>query len=153
MTEVERLLREHSFCAQLSSAQIKLLISCASIVDAPAGWLFFRQGEPVLHLYFVVEGQIAIELEAPPKGRISILTLSRGDILGWSWLTPPYNWRFDARALSKVITVAFDAEKLRELLEENHDRRYELLKRLVNAMGQRLESARLQLMDIYGGTE
>ena len=45
----------------------------------------------------------------PQRGAVTIETLHGGDILGWSWLFPPYRTIFDARALGVVRTLAFDA--------------------------------------------
>jgi len=78
-----------------------------------------------------------------------IETLEEGDILGWSWLIPPYLWRFDARIVEPTRAIALDGKCLRMKCDENHDLGYELLKRFAHIVTQRLQATRLQLLDIY----
>jgi hypothetical protein len=76
--------------------------------------------------------------------------LGEGEILGWSWLIPPYNWHFDARAVELTRAIALDGKCLRNKCEQDHDLGYELLKRFAHIMEQRLQATRLQLLDVYG---
>jgi len=76
-------------------------------------------------------------------------TLEADDILGWSWLVAPYYWRFDARAMEVTRAIALDGKCLRSKCEENHDLGYNLLKRFVAIVEQRLQSTRMQLLDVY----
>jgi CRP/FNR family cyclic AMP-dependent transcriptional regulator len=92
---------------------------------------------------------VAVEIFAPQKGPITIETVVEGDVLGWSWLVPPYNWRFDARAMEMTRAVALDGVCLRNKCETDHDLGYELMKRFANIIDRRLQATRLQLLDIY----
>ena len=49
----------------------------------------------------------------PQRGAVTIETLHDGDLLGWSWLVPPYRTVFDARAIGPVARCAFDGRCLR----------------------------------------
>ena len=75
-----------------------------------------------------------------------------GEILGWSWLVPPYRWHFDARAVELTRAIALDGKCLREKCEEDHDLGYEVMRRFVVIIAQRLEETRLQLLDVYGNS-
>jgi CRP-like cAMP-binding protein len=77
-------------------------------------------------------------------------TIGEGEILGWSWLLPPYHWKFHARATEAVRAIALDGKCLRTKCEQNHDLGYELLKRFSQIMSRRLDATRLQLLDVYG---
>jgi hypothetical protein len=77
-------------------------------------------------------------------------TLREGDILDGAWLVPPYRWRFDARAAELVRALGVNARCLRDKCEADHDLGYELMKRFVSAMGERLHATRLQVLDVYG---
>jgi CRP-like cAMP-binding protein len=81
---------------------------------------------------------------------LTIETLGEGDLLGWSWLFPPYRWQFDALAIEAVRAIAMDGKCLREKCEKDHDLGYDLMKRFSRIMTLRLQAARLQLLDIYG---
>ena len=83
---------------------------------------------------------------------MAIQSLKEGEVLGWSWMIPPYKWHFDARAFDLTRAIALDGACLREKCEEDHDLGYELMSRFALIIAQRLEATRLQLMDIYGNS-
>jgi CRP-like cAMP-binding protein len=85
----------------------------------------------------------------PGQGRITIETIASGDVLGWSWLFPPYRWHFDAQALELTRAIAFDGACLRAKCDDDHDLGY-ALQRFARIMMQRLQATRLQLLDVYG---
>ena len=91
-----------------------------------------------------------MDLLIPHMGITTLQTVGEGDALGWSWLVPPYQWRFGARTLQPTRALAFDGKCLRAKCEEDHDLGYELLKRFLHVVTERLESTRLQLLDLYG---
>jgi CRP-like cAMP-binding protein len=150
MENLERLLKEHPFFADLNDEQIALLVGCAKNAVFKAGEFVFRDGEDADSFFIIRHGKVVIETFVPNKGPIAIQTREAGEVLGWSWLVPPYRWRFDARALELTRAVALDGKCLRDKLDEDHDLGYELLKRFSVLITQRLEATRLQLMDIYG---
>lgn len=143
------LIAGHSFFSGLEERCVQSLTGCAANVRFDAGTYVFREGEPADHFYLIRQGRVAIEISAPARKPIIVQTLSAGDVLGWSWLVPPYQWRFYARAVESVRALALDGKCLRARCEENHDLGYELLKRFAQVMTQRLEAARFQLLDVY----
>ena len=146
---LEAIIADHSFFSDLEQRYVQLLTGCAANVRFDAGTYLFREGEPADHFYLIRQGKAAIEISAPPRKPIIVQTLSGGDVLGWSWLVPPYHWRFHARAVEPVRAIALDGKCLRARCEENHDLGYELLKRFAQVMTQRLEATRFQLLDMY----
>jgi CRP/FNR family cyclic AMP-dependent transcriptional regulator len=150
MENLEPLLARHPFFADLSAPHLALLVGCARNVRFAAGEFLFRVGEEANQFFLVREGHIAIEI-APPGGAAHTLqTIGAGDVLGWSWLIPPYHWKFDARAIEPVRGLALDGKCLRTKCEADHDLGYELLKRFAQVMEERLQATRLQLLDVYG---
>ena len=114
-----------------------------------AGEFIFRAGEEANHFYLIREGKVSLEVFAPARGSLTIQTLRGGDILGWSWLVPPYTSRFDARAAEMSRAIVLDGKCLRDKCEADHELGYELLKRVTPILGQGLDATRLQLMDVY----
>jgi len=149
METLERILAEHSFFEGLETEYLKLLVGCASNVRFQAGAYLFREGEEASHFYLIRQGRVAVEIYAPQRPPIVVQTLEGGDILGWSWLIPPYHWRFDARVVEPSRAIALDGKCLRSKCEENHDLGYVLLKRFAHIVDQRLEATRIQLLDVY----
>jgi CRP-like cAMP-binding protein len=150
METLERILAEHPFLEGLKPDHIKLITGCASNVVFRAGDFVFREGEPANAFYFIRHGKVVVETFVPQIGPVAIQTREAGEVLGWSWLVPPYLWRFDARAFELTRAIALDGKCLRQKCEEDHDLGYEMMKRFTLIMSQRLEATRLQLMDIYG---
>jgi CRP/FNR family cyclic AMP-dependent transcriptional regulator len=150
METLENILKEHSFLRGLDQKYISLIVGCASNVRFDAGHQIFREGEEANQFYIIREGKVALETYAPDRGSVIVDTLRDDDILGWSWLIPPYQWHFDARAVEMTRAIALDGKCLRKKCENDHDLGYELLKRFSSIIEQRLEATRLQLLDLYG---
>lgn len=149
METLEPILAEHPFFKGLDRHYIELIVGCSSNVRFDAGKSVFRTGEEANEFYLVRHGKVALEVYAPGQGPITIETVGEGEILGWSWLIPPYRWRFDARAVDLTRAIALDGKCLRDKCEKDHDLGYELLKRFADIIVRRLEATRLQLLDVY----
>jgi CRP/FNR family cyclic AMP-dependent transcriptional regulator len=149
MENLERILAEHPFFAGLEPAYLQLLVGCASNVRFDAGQTIFREGEEANQFFLIRHGRVALDIYAAERGAITIDTLDEGEVLGWSWLVPPYFWQFDARAVELTRAIALDGKCLRKKSEEDHELAYELLKRFVHIIEQRLQATRLQLLNVY----
>ncbi|MBU6390736.1 MAG: cyclic nucleotide-binding domain-containing protein [Planctomycetes bacterium] len=150
MQSLEPYLAEHPFLKGLEPNHLKILAGCASNVQFDVGQFILREGEEANNFYIIRHGKVAIELFAAERGAITIQTIGAGEILGWSWLIPPYQWRFDARAIEITRAIALDGKCLRTKCEQDHNLGYELLKRFAHVIALRLEATRLQLSDVYG---
>ncbi len=150
METLDPILAEHPFLRGLDQRHLRLIVGCASNVRFDAGQTIFKEGEEANQFYVIRSGKVALQIYAAERGSITVDTLGEGDILGWSWLIPPYNWHFDAEATELTRAIALDGKCLRKKCEEDHDLGYELLKRFSNIIHQRLEATRLQLLDLYG---
>jgi CRP/FNR family transcriptional regulator, cyclic AMP receptor protein len=80
---------------------------------------------------------------------VTIETVEAGDVVGWSWLFPPYRWHFDARALSTVRATVFDGACLRDKCRADPELGFELMSRFAQVMLERLQWTRLRLLDGY----
>jgi len=150
METLERILSGHPFFEELAAAHLELIVGCASNVRFDAGQFLFHTGEEANEFFLIRAGRIALEVAPPGRTPLVVQTLGEGDILGWSWLIPPYHWVFDARAIEPTRAIALDGKCLRAKCESDHDLGYELLKRFAHIMEQGLQAARLQLLDVYG---
>jgi len=149
METLERFLTESPFFKGMKKEYLELLTGCASNVRFEAGELIFREGESANSFYLIRHGKVSLEVQAPKRGAIVIQTLDDGEILGWSWLVPPYQWHFDARTVEMTRAIALDGECLRRKAESDCCLGYELFKRFSELMVERLEAARLQLVNVY----
>ena len=148
--QLEEILADVPFLGGMSPERLALLAGCASNVHFDAGDVIFREGDRANTFYVVRHGSVAIELHAPARNPMMVETLESGDVLGWSWLFPPYRTHFDARALSDVRATAIDGACLRGKCEDDPALGYDLIKRFAHVFTERLHWTRLRLLDIYG---
>lgn len=149
---LEPYLKEHDFFKDLSEPDISLITGCARLERFDAGAMILRQGDPAEYFLLIRHGRVAIEIQAPFGGAITVETLTEGDVLGWSWLLEPYICRFDARAVTLTRAFILDGKCLRRKCEEDPALGYRLLKKFSQIMAERLEAARLQLLDVYAAS-
>jgi CRP-like cAMP-binding protein len=109
--------------------------------------LLFRQGDAADRFFLVKSGLVAIELYAPGRDPIVVEQVYDGDVVGWSWLVPPYRWSFDARAVEPSSLIDIDAASLRERFAADPILGYEVIRRFVPVMARRLSSARERLVE------
>jgi CRP-like cAMP-binding protein len=150
METLERIIAEHPFFRGLESYYTTLLTGCAANARFRGGTYIFREGEEANQFYLIRSGKVSLELFAPQRKPIVIETLAEGDVLGWSWLFPPYLWKFHAHATVETRAIMLDGKCLRGKCEQNHDLGYEVLKRFSAITAQRLNATRMQLLDVYG---
>ncbi len=149
MRTLEGVLAGHPFFFGMDPRYVELAVGCAANVRFTAGEVIFSQGSPADHFYLIRSGRIALETHLPGRGPVTVQTLGDGEILGWSWLVPPYNSRFDARAAEATRAIVFDGKCLRGKCEQDHELGYELQKRVIAVLGEHLDATRFRLLDIY----
>jgi CRP/FNR family cyclic AMP-dependent transcriptional regulator len=144
------LLAEIPVLAGLDAEHRELIAGCGQNVVFRADEYVFREGDPANMFYAIRSGTIGLELASPTQPPLVIETLHEGDVLGWSWLFPPYRVRYDARAIGEVHAIAFDGACLRGKCDDDHDLGYELMRRFAEVITERLQATRIRLLDVYG---
>ncbi|MGE0416433.1 MAG: cyclic nucleotide-binding domain-containing protein [Acetobacteraceae bacterium] len=150
MEGLERIVLAHPFFAGLESALGEVVSGCARNLRFDPGSYLFHEGDPANEFFLIRHGSVALEVKPPGREAIAFTTEHAGGIVGTSWLVPPYRWRFDARAVELTRAIGIDARCLRDKCEADHDLGYEMMKRFLPVVVQRLDEARLQMMDVYG---
>jgi CRP-like cAMP-binding protein len=146
---LEPIIREHPFFRGLPDPYLSLIVGCARNERFEDGQVLFHEAEEADQFFVIRQGQVALEIHVPGRGPARLETVADGEVVGWSWLFPPYRWQLTARALGSVRAIAFDGKCLRAKCEESHDLGYELMKRFAQVVMQRLSATRLQLLDLY----
>jgi CRP/FNR family cyclic AMP-dependent transcriptional regulator len=139
----------HPFLAGMNPAQLALLTDCAMVSHFKPGQVILREGEMANRFYLIESGKVVLE---PGEGfgePVVMETIGAGDLLGWSWMFPPYVWHFTARAIEPTEGIFFDGTILREYCEKNYSLGYELFKRMAPVMLRRLQAARKQMLAIH----
>ena len=146
MESLERIVREHPFFAGMSEEQTGVLAGCAKNVRFEADDYLFREGGTADQLYLLRSGRVALQIREPERS-ITIQTVGESDIVGASWLVPPYRWGLDAQAQELTRAIALDAPCLRGKCEDDHFLGYEMMKRFMPILIQRLKAAQLKIID------
>jgi CRP-like cAMP-binding protein len=138
----------HPFLAGMKQAELALLVDCAMVVRFQPGQLIFREGDLANRFYLIETGKVILESGGRFDDAVVIDTVGAGDLLGWSWMFPPYVWHFTARAVEPTVAIFFYGTILREYCERNHSLGYELFKRMSAVMIKRLQAARDKMLAI-----
>ncbi len=150
MKSIAQMLTEHPFAKGLEDAIIEKIAGCARNVSFDANEYVLREGGPASHFYLIRRGHVALEMFAPGRGPVTFISLKGGELLGVSWLLPPYRWSYDARTVEPTRAIEFDAQCLRDKCEADHHLGYEMMKRFIGPLTQRLQAARMQSADMFG---
>lgn len=139
-------LRAHPFFKDLSEAHLAALTGCAMPTSFAAGEKIFTEGEVANRFYLIESGEVVLSAETAPHEHTDVQMLKAGDVLGWSWLFPPYYWHFSAAASTPVEAIFFYGTRLREQCEQDPALGYELLKRVSKIVIGRLQKTRQELL-------
>jgi CRP/FNR family transcriptional regulator, cyclic AMP receptor protein len=140
-------LLEHPFVAGLPHAA-ELAGRARSTEFAPGSRLF-DEGDEADRFWLIQTGKVALDLHVPGREGVVIETLGDGEVLGWSWLFPPYRWHFGARAVATTHAVEFDGRAVRAVCDADPLLGYALTRRFLGVMLDRLQSTRVRLLDLY----
>ena len=143
----------HPFLAGMNRSQVALLTDCAMAVHFEKGQIIFREGEMANRFNLIETGEIVLESSERLGNPVIIDTIGRGDLLGWSWMFPPYIWRLTARAVEPTAAIFFYGTILREYCERDCSLGYELFKRMAPVMIKRMQAARRNMLGIESGVE
>ena len=147
--KLEEIIAGDPFFVGLDAAFCKTIAGCGKQMRFEKGQYIYRQGDAADHFYIVRHGHVALEVGASGKPHV-FQTLHDCDVLNAAWIAPPYRCFSDARAVGPTVLIAFDAACLRGKCDDDHDLGYDLMKRFIPILVDRIEHARLQSFDVYG---
>jgi CRP-like cAMP-binding protein len=149
ISDLQPILSELPFLKGMKPEHLELMTGCAANVQFQPDEYLFKEGDESNAFYILRSGRVAIEIIAPGVEKIILQTCGEEETVGWSWLVGPHGWRYAGRAVTVTRAILFDGKCLRTKCEEDHDLGYELFKRVSLVIASRLESTRLQLLDLY----
>lgn len=144
-------LRGFPALARLDDFELELVARTGRAASFDAQQRIFGEGDPASGWWLITGGHVALQVDVPGRGDVVVQTLARGDLLGWSWLVPPYRWHFSATAADAVTAYEFDTERVRAEAESDPGFGYHLALGLVEQLVARLQSTRARLLDLYAG--
>ena len=139
----------HAFLRGMPDAHVAVLARSCRGTAVRAGHRFFEEGGTADRFWLIVSGHVALDVSAPGRSRLIVETLGKGDLLGLSWLVPPYEWQFGAIAVQDTMAFELNALAVRAACEGDPGLGYELLRRVMPAASSRLHAARIRMLDLY----
>jgi CRP-like cAMP-binding protein len=146
MNSLIETITKHPFFRDMKTEHVRILTECAKEVTFKPGDVLFREREPADRFFLIESGCIALQAHDPADGTVLIQELGPGEVLGWSWLFPPFAWRFGARAAEPTKAIVISGAHLLVTAEKDHDFGYELMKRVAQVTIRRLQATREQLL-------
>lgn len=150
MKKIVDLLSELSFFQGLTSEDLAFIAGCGKNVIFEEKHMIAKPGDVADEFYIIRQGRVALILESPSHKPFIFQTLGENDLVGLSWLIPPYRWTISAKAIQMTKAIAINGACLREKCEKDHTLGFKLMKRLVQELVAREEAAIFHLLDVYG---
>lgn len=139
-------LAAHPFFRGVRPDLLERLMPAASVVRMPARSRIISEGGHATKFWLFRSGAVSLGLDAPGCGLVVVETLGRGDLLGWSWMFPPYRWTFSAVTTEPAEAFEFDGPAVRAAFEDSPELGYEMTRRFVAVVAHRLQATRFRLL-------
>lgn len=152
MNAVFDTLRGNAFFSDLSDADVRTFADAGNTVEYEPRDLLLRYQQPADTFWVLAEGKVTLLNHVPGSRVRPIETIAAPDVVGWSWLVPPYRWHFDVKAQTYVQAIAMNAETLRQQIAQNASLASRIYPHFMQILVDRLQASRLQGMDIYANT-
>lgn len=123
------------------------LMTLAREVSFPEDTRIFEAGGTADRFWVIRSGAVSLYQRVNELQRITVASLGAGDLLGWSWLFPPYEWDFGALAFSPVRAYEFDAVAVLRLCDEDSRLGLMLVRKVAEVLAHRLEATRGELLE------
>ena len=141
------IVQTHPLFENMTHKELEVLLKDSSIVEFEAGEVLFREGEYANKFYILHEGKVALECHQPGKDVI-VQTTDAGDVLGWSWLFPPFSWHFQARAIDKTVALELNGAHILIASESDDRLGHRLMRRFAQILIHRLQETRKRLIEL-----
>jgi CRP-like cAMP-binding protein len=147
MITMADLITEQPFFAGMRPVHLERLSYYARRSVFHGGARVFSEGGHANRCWIIREGEVRLDARLPDGSEVVIETLGPGAVLGWSWLFPPYAWHYGAVATEPTLTIEFPGAELRKLCAGDPELGYELTRRLMSVVVERLQATRARLVN------
>lgn len=142
-------LSDHAILKDLSANHLKYLEECAKVVTLKKEDTLFTTGKRAEGFFLIQSGRIFLQLYTEERGPQEIQSLGPGDLIGWSWLSAPHTWQYDAKAASDAAVYFFDGFEIKKRFDLDPQFRAVILEKFIVTIGDRLVAARKKILDLY----
>jgi CRP/FNR family transcriptional regulator, cyclic AMP receptor protein len=139
-------LRKINLLRDLPDSVLEKLAPLAEEITYRENDVIFRHGEPADTFGMLLRGKILLNMEAKPGLIVSLGTIKDGYSFGWGVLLPGSNHSNDAVALEPCQVLMIQGQTLLDLLDHDRDVGYQLLRKFITIMKNRLDRRTSQFL-------
>jgi CRP/FNR family transcriptional regulator, cyclic AMP receptor protein len=149
------LLKNFGLFQGFSDGDLSKFADMATEQSYKAGVQLWKKGDPAKSLLLLVEGKalMTLDIDAGPHTppiRVTVDIVTEGEGLGWSTVVEPYLYTRTARCLDDSKVIAFDAAKLREILNEDKALGFKFMHAIAKVIRNRLSHTEIILVGERG---
>lgn len=153
----KRILKWYPLFSNLSDYMLEEISLISNEIELEEGdWLFCEEAEAD-KFYIVVEGEISLTTQIYLNDEVRHLEATEpvctGEILGWSSLIKPHQYTLGGKARKTSALIEIDAKPFRELLDDNPEDGYHIIKNVSEVIGERLIGKCIQFLSVILDSE
>ena len=145
---VEELFDKCFLFDDLTRSQLNLLKPLFLHCDCAGGEIVFKQGDPAVNLYIVMDGEVKIRFKPEDGPALVVTTIHPGGVFGWSAVFGSAEYTSGATCETDSTLLCVRGEDLKNLCEKNPETGILILERLAAVVADRLRSTHTQVVDI-----
>ncbi|MFJ6054359.1 Crp/Fnr family transcriptional regulator [Streptomyces sp. NPDC092307] len=139
----------HTILEAMAPEAREALLAHSHQVTFPAGTRIFNERRRAEKSWIIQCGTVDLDTHVPGHKNVVVDTFGYGELLGWSWMFPPYSRHLGATASREVRALEFDAAAVRELCDEDSAVGRSVSVAAGAVIADRLDSARTRLLDLF----
>ncbi|MDX2389433.1 MULTISPECIES: cyclic nucleotide-binding domain-containing protein [unclassified Streptomyces] len=139
----------HTILEAMAPEAREALLARSQQVTFPAGTRVFNEHRRAEKFWIIQCGTVDLDTHVPGRKNVVVDTLGHGELLGRSWMFPPYSRHLGATASHRVRALEFDAAAVRELCNEDSAVGRSVSTAVAAVIADRLDSARTRLLDLF----
>ena len=148
MKDLRTIIAQHPFLLGMTPEHLEIIARHARAVEFNLGQVIVRESDAAYEFFLLLDGEVAVESYIPRADNLPLQTLGVGEVLGWSWLFPPFTWHFQARAVAPTKAVLVDGARLLLACEKDFDFGFEMMRRIAHVVTKRLQITRKLLVEM-----
>ncbi len=134
------LLKETNIFKGLRSDELEKVVNISNIVEFHDRDQIFKAGDNATSLYIVCLGKVKLNITVDHINAsidLTIDSMKKGDIFGWSAITQPYKYKFSAYASGNTKLLHFQADKMKILCDESDHIGYVIMNNITTIISDR----------------
>lgn len=139
--EMERV----EFVRGLGKSYLNQIARLAQLKEYAEGTVVFGEGEESPHLYFVLSGQIGLEVRLPEGNLIQVAIANPGELLGWSPMLGRRGMTATGRAKTWIRLAVLELSQVEALCEADSHFAIAFYRQLALVLSDRLHATRRYL--------